>query len=412
MSARQALPHDKASGRLAGLAIALTAFATLIDLFAIQAILPSLARRYGVGAAEIGAAANACTLGMAISSLVTALVAPRLGRRSGVAASLALLALPTATLGFVDDLWSFTALRIAQGALMAAAFTLMLAHLGEAFMGRAAAPAFAAFITGNVLSNLAGRMLSAIAAEWIGITGTFLTFAGLNLAGALLVLLSVDATRGSRSTGQDAGGVLAPLARLLAEPRLRAVFAIGFIILFVFIGVFSYVNFVLARPPLSLGMMQLGWVYLVFLPALPTTLAAGAIAARFGRKRVLLAGLVLALAGLPLLAIPNLLLALSGLGLVAIGTFGAQAVATGLVGHLAGGGAGAASGLYLAAYFSGGLAGSILLGQVFERLGWVATLVAVALAAGIAIAIAARVSLTEMSPRREPGTLDSGEISA
>ena len=51
------------------------------------------------------------------------------------------------------------------------------------------------------------------------------------------------------------------------NPRLRAAFGIGFCILFAFIGTFTFVNFVLVRAPLSLGMMDLGFVYFVFLPS-------------------------------------------------------------------------------------------------------------------------------------------------
>jgi MFS transporter, YNFM family, putative membrane transport protein len=51
-------------------------------------------------------------------------------------------------------------------------------------------------------------------------------------------------------------------ASVQRNPQLRAAFGIGFCILFAFIGTFTYVNFVLVRPPLSLGPMQLGYVYL------------------------------------------------------------------------------------------------------------------------------------------------------
>ena len=55
------------------------------------------------------------------------------------------------------------------------------------------------------------------------------------------------------------------------NPSLRAAFAIGFCILFAFIGTFTYVNFVLVRAPYSVGPMGLGVVYLVFLPSVLTT---------------------------------------------------------------------------------------------------------------------------------------------
>ena len=74
--------------------VALMAFLTLVDLLAAQAILPTLARAYHVSPAATGLAVNASTLGMAVAGLAVALFGRRIDRRSGVAASLALLALP------------------------------------------------------------------------------------------------------------------------------------------------------------------------------------------------------------------------------------------------------------------------------------------------------------------------------
>ena len=58
----------------------------------------------------------------------------------------------------------------------------------------------------------------------------------------------------------------------------------------------------------------------------------------------------------------------AGLVLVGVGTFFAQATATGFVGRAATGDRGSASGMYLASYFAGGLAGSAVLGRAFEAL--------------------------------------------
>src|SRR3954447_24039738 len=82
---------------------------------------------------------------------------------------------------------AFTALRIAQGLCMAAAFTLTLAYLGEHCSMADAAGAFAAYVTGNVASNLFGRLLAAGLADHLGLQTTFLALAALNLAGAGLV---------------------------------------------------------------------------------------------------------------------------------------------------------------------------------------------------------------------------------
>ena len=63
------------------------------------------------------------------------------------------------------DLTVFTLLRITQGLCMASAFTLTLAYLGEQCSAMDAGGAFAAYITGNVASNLIGRLISAAVAD-------------------------------------------------------------------------------------------------------------------------------------------------------------------------------------------------------------------------------------------------------
>src|SRR5262250_2807043 len=103
------------------LVIGLMAFLTLVDLFATQAILPSLARHYQVSPAAMGFAVNASTIGMAVAGLVVAFFSQHIDRRRGIVVSLALLAIPTALLALAPDLTTFTLLRVAQGLFMSAA---------------------------------------------------------------------------------------------------------------------------------------------------------------------------------------------------------------------------------------------------------------------------------------------------
>jgi MFS transporter, YNFM family, putative membrane transport protein len=382
---------------LRSLVIGLTAFLTLVDLFATQAILPSLTRVYGVTPAAMGFAVNASTFGMAVAGLGVALFSRRIDRRWGILVSLAILAIPTSLLATAPNLTVFTLLRIAQGLCMASAFTLMLAHLGEECSAADAGLAFAAYITGNVASNLVGRLISAAVADHFGLASNFYFFAALNLAGALLVYLSIS---GSHMMLKSRPGASSPLGAWVAHLRnasLRAAFGIGFCILFAFIGTFTYVNFVLVRAPLSLSRMELGLVYFVFLPSILTTLTAGRLATRFGTRVAIWGSLGLAGAGLPLLLAPQLAAVLAGMVLVAIGTFAAQAVATGFVGQAALTDRGAASGLYLACYFLGGLIGSALLGRLFDGSGWTACVAGIGAALALAAVLAKSLRLDRAS---------------
>jgi predicted MFS family arabinose efflux permease len=378
---------------LRSLVIGSTAFLTLVDLFATQAILPALATAYGVGPAAMGLAVNAATLGMALGSLGVAFFSRRIERRRGVMLSLALLSIPTALLAAAPDLWTFAALRIVQGVFMAAAFALTLSYLAEQCSAAETAGAFAAYITGNVASNLFGRFFSAALVDHVGLAGNFYVFAALNLAGAALVYLSLARSAPAAMPGKPAW------SEHFANPRLRAAFAIGFLILFAFIGTFTYVNFVLVREPLGLSMMALGFVYFVFLPSIITTPLAGRVVARFGPRPTIWGSLAVAAAGLPLLVAQNITAVVIGLALVGVGTFFAQAVATGFVGRAATTDRGSASGLYLAAYFLGGLAGAAVLGQIYDRLGWGACVAGIGAALAAAAWLAARLRTPEPALR-------------
>jgi MFS transporter, YNFM family, putative membrane transport protein len=378
--------------------IGLIAFLTLVDLFATQAILPSLTRHYGVTPAAMGFAVNASTMGMAVAGLGVAFFSHWIDRRLGILISLALLAIPTALLAVAPDVMTFTILRIMQGLCMASAFSLTLAHLGERCSAMDAGGAFAAYITGNVASNLIGRFVSAAVAGYFGLAWNFYFFAALNLTGAILVYFTINKTPLMDDVGTAPVSPLAALSAHLRNGPLCAAFGIGFCILFAFIGTFTYVNFVLVREPLSLGRMELGFVYFVFLPSIVTTLLAGAFVARFGTRLTLWLGLGVAGLGLPLLVLPTLLAVLIGMVLVAVGTFFAQATATGFVGHAATNERGAASGIYLASYFFGGLVGTAVLGQLFDRFGWIACVAGIALALAIAAALAFRLKMAVVRP--------------
>ncbi|MEM8759524.1 MAG: MFS transporter, partial [Pseudomonadota bacterium] len=298
--------------------VGLIAFFTLIDLFAAQALAPQLTAAYATDTATMGLALNLAAVGMAVAGLTVAWFSDRIDRRLGIWVSLAVLAVPTALLGVTDEIAVFMVLRVIQGACMATAFTLTMTWLSEECSATAAAGAMAAYVTGNVASNLFGRLLASEAAGIIGVFDTFFLFAALNLAGAALAFLVIG-PRGEHPAAPS-GSPLAAWRTHLANPSLRSAFLIGFLLLFAFVGVFTYVNFALVEPPYSLAASSLGLVYFVFLPAMVTTPLAGDLVKRLGARPVFWLSAAVSLAGLFATLLGNLSLMLGGLALIGMGT--------------------------------------------------------------------------------------------
>ncbi len=350
--------------------IALIAFLTLIDLFGSQALLPTLVQTYGVSPAAMGFAVNASTIGMALASLLVAVFARRIDRKRGIWMCLAMLSVPTLLLAQQPDLTTFTLLRVAQGVFMSAAFTLTLTYLSEECSITAVGGAMAAYITGNVASNLFGRLLASGLADNLGLAESFYGFAALNLAGALAAYLYIGSRDSHGHVPADGGSVIEAWRDHLTNAKLVAMIGIGFILLFVFVATFTYANFILSEAPFALPQMYIGFVYFVFVPAILTTPLAAASVQRYGARASFHGAITVSLVGLLLLLTPVLVLFLAGLAMVGAGLFFAQSVATGYVGRTATHDHAAANGLYLASYYVGGISGAFVIGRVFELAGW------------------------------------------
>src|SRR5260370_2410893 len=119
--------------------------------------------------------------------------------------------MPPSLLAVAPNLTIFTLLRIAQGLCMASAFALTLAYLGEQCSAMDAGGAFAAYITGNVASNLIGRLISTAVPYTFGLASNFYFFALLNLVRAALIYFTIARVKPMHSMGMPPS----PLAAMI-----------------------------------------------------------------------------------------------------------------------------------------------------------------------------------------------------
>jgi YNFM family putative membrane transporter len=364
-------PGGVRSGTFTGaLIMALASFFTLVDLFGPQAIVPVLTNAFATSPGRMGIIVNAATLGMAVTGIATACVADRFERKRVMVTALLLLALPTMLVAFADNLYAFAALRIAQGSFMCVGFMVAIAYIAEEWGPCGTAPVvMSAYVTGNVAANMLGRMITGAAAQFANWHVAFLTMAALNLSGAVLLYAVLPRSRHFNRVAPKSS-IFTSMQLHLADPRLNAACLVGFLILFGFIGMFTYVNFRLSRPPFDLSPTTLGLLYAVFVVSLVATPVAGLTIKRFGHRLALMAGSGISVAGAIMTLSDALPIVMTGLALVGGGTFFCQAVATGFTGHIAKHAKAAASGLYLTAYYAGGIVGATSLAAVYGFWGW------------------------------------------
>ena len=104
-----------------------------------------------------------------------------------------------------------------------------MAYLGEECSAADAGGAFAAYITGNVASNLIGRLISAALADHLGLAWNFYFFAALNLAGAVLVYFTVARAAPMERTVALRAAPFASWFEHLRNAQLRAAFGTSYV---------------------------------------------------------------------------------------------------------------------------------------------------------------------------------------
>jgi MFS transporter, YNFM family, putative membrane transport protein len=385
------LPGSRAYRRLL-VALFFAGVATFAQLYSPQAVLPLIAADLAVTPATAALSVSACTGGLAVAVLPWSVVADRLGRVPAMAIGIVVATLLGVAAPFATEIGTFLVLRLLEGAALGAVPAVALAYLSEEVDAGHAAAAAGSYIAGTTVGGLSGRLVAgpvADLAQWrAGVWGV----AVLCAVAAAVFLLLVPRARGfvpHHRRAQRGPGVMARLLRNLRSPAQLALYAQGFLLMGGFVAVYNYLGFHLSAEPFALPGWVVSLIFLAYLAGTASSPWAGALAARFGRLRVLVAGIAVSIAGLALLAAPITVIVLVGLLVFTAGFFAAHAIASGWAPVAAAADARSqASALYYFGYYAGSSLFGWSLGFAYAG-SWALLLSAVALmcAAGIALAI-------------------------
>src|SRR5262245_44586846 len=209
------------------IAVATAGFCTFLTLYSPQALLPALAREFGVGAAEISAVMTASTLAIALTAPFTGAIADVLGRKRVITAAMLAVAVPMAGAAFAADVQTLIAWRFLQGLLLPPIFAVTVAYIGDEWPPAAVAGVAGVYIAGSSIGGFCGRFIPGVLGDLFGWRLAFLSLAGLSLVGAVLVAWLLPREKGFvRSQGLVASG--RQMLRPLKNPQLIPTYAIGF----------------------------------------------------------------------------------------------------------------------------------------------------------------------------------------
>jgi predicted MFS family arabinose efflux permease len=367
--------------------------ATFAQLYSPQAVLPLISKDLAVGAANAALLISASTVGLAIGVIPWSALADRIGRVKAISISVTVATLVGMLVPFAPTFSLLLAGRFVEGLMVGGVPAIAVAYLTEEVDPVHAARAAGIFVGGTTIGGLLGRLVSSPVAEVAGWRVGIFTVAVLCGLAAMGFVKLAPNPRGFtpvlRHDTNPEGSLGHRLATNLRTPRQLVLFAQGFLLMGGFVALYNFLGFQLTRAPFHLAPSVVSLMFLAYLAGTWASSRAGAEAARFGRKRVLLVAVSIMMAGVAMTLSDNVFAVLIGLVVATAGFFGAHSTAAGWTGQAAPVGKAQASSLYNLFYYTGSSAIGWLGGVAFDARGWVAVAVTILAFAGIAALLAA-----------------------
>jgi YNFM family putative membrane transporter len=364
-------------------------FSTFALLYCVQPLMPLLARDFGLSAAQSSLALSVATGTLAVSLLGSSVLSERYGRKPLMAGSMFAGAILTILAAFTHGFGQLLVLRALLGLLLGGMPALAMAYLSEEIEGPSLGHSMGLYIGGSAFGGMAGRVLSSVISDffdWRVAVGT------MGVAGLYAAWEFNRSLPDSRRFRQGQGGVRALVkgtAQHMRDAGLPWLFALSFMLMGAFVSLYNYIGYRLLAPPYALRQSAVGALSVLYLLGIFSSVWAGKLADRLGRRNVLWMMLLAMLAGLLLTLAPQLPLIVIGVGLFTFGFFASHSVASSWVGRRARPPQALASALYLFFYYLGSSVVGWLTGVVWGHGAWsgvVAMLGAIlALAFGVAL---------------------------
>ncbi|HLH49963.1 MAG TPA: MFS transporter, partial [Roseiarcus sp.] len=240
-------------------------FSTFALLYSAQPLLPAFAREFSISPATSSLALSATTGTLAFAMLIAGTISDVFGRKRVMVASLAASSAIMIIAAFARGWSELVALRALTGLALSGLPAVAMAYLADEMAANAIGLAMGLYIAGNTVGGLAGRLVGAVSADHGSWRGGFALIGAVGLLSVVLFAKALPASRAFTPVRPHFSTLARSMVSHFADPGLRLLFAIGFLVMGCFVTVYNYIGFRLLKPPFSLSQTQVGLIFILYL---------------------------------------------------------------------------------------------------------------------------------------------------
>lgn len=377
-------------------AMAFGGFSIFALLYCVQPLMPLLAQDFHLTPAQSSLALSVSTATLAVALLASSSVADRFGRKTVMVASMYFGAVLTLLCAFTFDYAQLVGVRGLLGLMLGGLPAVAMAYLSDEIEPTSLGLSMGMYISGSAFGGMSGRVISALISDFVswriavGLLGAAGLYAAWEFSRSLPPSRHAD-TRPPRGPGFIDG-----LRVHLRDPGLPWLFALPFLLMGSFVSLYNYIGYRLLAPPFELRQSAVGALSLLYLLGIFSSMWAGKLGDKLGRRNVLWLVMGVMIAGLLITLHDSVFAVVLGVGLATFGFFASHSVASSWVGRRAQPPQALASGIYLFFYYLGSSVVGWATGYVWEQWAW--TGVVVMLGAILLIGLGIALRLRSLAP--------------
>jgi YNFM family putative membrane transporter len=373
-------------------------FSTFALLYCVQPLMPLLAHQFALTPAQSSLVLSVSTAALAISLLFSSVLSDRIGRKPMMVAAMLMGAILTLACAFAQNYAQLLTLRALLGFALGGMPAIAMAYLGEEIEGPSLGLSMGLYIGGSAFGGMIGRVVASVISDFYAWRVAIAVMGAAGLYSAWEFRRSLPASNNFKAgerRGLDA--LVGGIRTHLSDAGLPWLFALSFLLMGCFVSLYNYIGYRLLGAPFSLSQSGVGLLSALYLLGMFSSVWAGRLADRLGRRNVLWLVMSLMLGGLLLTLANSLVAIVLGVGLFTFGFFASHSVASSWVGRRAQAPQALASALYLFFYYLGSSVLGSFCGMMWSAGGWPGVVGLLGATLGVGFLIALR--LRGLAPR-------------
>ncbi|RKG36693.1 MFS transporter [Acinetobacter rongchengensis] len=352
------------------LSLFLAGFAVFSSLYCVQPMMPFLAKFFHVTPTHSSFPLSFSTIALALGLLFAGLISDRFGRKPIMVISLFSTAILLLMSAFLPYWEVFLATRMMVGLAVSGVASVAMTYIGEEIAQKDVGFAMGLYISGTAIGGMGGRLIAGVLLDYISWQAATMIIGVLNLFIAITFYIALPTSKHFKAYPIQFSRFIESFKKNLADPKLRLLFAEGFILMGCFVTVFNYMSYHLLEKPFELSQTWIGLISIAYLSGIYSSPRAASWSRKFGRSKVLIAMFLSMIIGLWIMLIPSLWVILIGLFIFTFSFFAAHSTSSSWVSVQSLQYRAVGSSLYLFCYYLGSSVLGSANGLVWENYGW------------------------------------------